>query len=149
MSRFTNRFIVKAPIEKVWNFYTDIKHLEIITPEKLYLKVMHTTNDKISTGQECIISAKILTRKRWRSKVVACTPYEYTDEMLEGPFKKWKHVHKFNEISRNETEIIDEIDFELYYGIINRLANFYIIHVLEKIFQNRREATKIHLEKKY
>ncbi|HEU5171902.1 MAG TPA: hypothetical protein VFT83_00090, partial [Nitrososphaeraceae archaeon] len=59
------------------------------------------------------------------------------------------HVHKFNEISRNETEIIDEIDFELSYGIISRLANFYIIHVLEKIFQKRREATKIHLEKKY
>jgi len=149
LSRFINRFIVSAPIEKVWNLYTDIKHLEIITPQKLNLKVIDTTNDKISTGQECTISAKILTRKRWRSKIVACSPYEYTDEMLEGPFKKWKHVHKFNEISRNETEIIDEIDFELSYGIIGRLANFYIIHVLEKIFQNRREATKIHLEKKY
>lgn len=148
MSRFTNRFIVSAPIEKVWNFYTDIKHLEIITPQKLNLKVIDTTNDKISTEQECTISAKILTRKRWRSKIVACSPYEYTDEMLEGPFKKWKHVHKFNEISRNETEIIDEIDFELSYGIIGRLANFYIIQVLEKIFENRRVATKIHLDKK-
>ena len=149
MSRFTNRFIVSAPIEKVWIFYTDIKHLEIITPQKLNLKVIDTTNDKISTGQECTISAKMLTRKRWRSKIVACSPYEYTDEMLEGPFKKWKHVHKFNEISRNETEIIDEIDFELSYGIIGRLANSYIIHVLEKIFENRRVATKIHLDKKY
>lgn len=148
MSRFTNRFIVSAPIEKVWNFYTDIKHLEIITPQKLNLKVIDTTNGKISTGQECTISAKILTRKRWRSKIVACSPYEYTDEMLEGPFKKWKHVHKFNEISSNETEIIDEIDFELSYGIIGRLANFYIIQVLEKIFENRRVATKIHLDKK-
>jgi ligand-binding SRPBCC domain-containing protein len=149
LSRFSNRFIVRAPIEKVWNFYTDIKHLEIITPQKLDLKVMHTTNDKISTGQECTISAKMLTRKRWRSKIVACTTYEYTDEMLEGPFKKWKHVHKFNEIGRNETEIIDEIDFELSYGIIGRLVNFYIIHVLEKIFENRRIATKIHLDKIY
>ena len=140
---------MRAPIEKVWNFYTDINHLEIITPPKLKLKVIDTTKDKISIGQECTISAKMLTRKRWRSKIVACTTYEYTDEMLEGPFKKWKHVHKFNEIGRDETEIIDEIDFELPYGIIGRLANFYIIHFLEKIFENRRVATKNHLDKKY
>lgn len=149
MTRFRNRFIVDAPIEKVWNFYTDIKHLEIITPQNLKLKVIDTTNNKISTGQECTISAKILRPKMWRSKIIACTPYQYIDEMLDGPFKKWTHIHRFNEISKNETEIIDEIYFELSYGIFGKLANFYIIHILKKIFENRRTVTNIHLDKKY
>jgi ligand-binding SRPBCC domain-containing protein len=38
MRTFRHSFIVKSPIERVWHFYTDIKHLEIITPKEIELK---------------------------------------------------------------------------------------------------------------
>ena len=39
-------FIVNNNIDRVWEFYTDIKHLEIITPKEMNLKVINAT-----TGQ--------------------------------------------------------------------------------------------------
>lgn len=39
--------------------------------------------------------------------------------MLEGPFKKWRHVHKFhNIIDGKQTEIIDKC--ELSYDTLER-----------------------------
>jgi ligand-binding SRPBCC domain-containing protein len=41
----------------------------------------------------------------WHSKVTFLKAYEYVDEMLEGQFKKWKHIHKFRNIDGKQTEI--------------------------------------------
>ncbi|MGZ5491157.1 MAG: hypothetical protein ACXW2E_12565, partial [Nitrososphaeraceae archaeon] len=65
-----NKFIINEDIEKVWDFYTDIRHLEIITPKKLNLKIINTSNQKIILGQETILSAKIIIILRtWHSKI--------------------------------------------------------------------------------
>ena len=64
MIKFINKFIINKDIEKVWDFYTDIRHLEIITPKKLNLKIINTSNQKIILGQETIISAKIIIIRR-------------------------------------------------------------------------------------
>ena len=85
MIKFINKFIINEDIEKVWEFYTDIRHLEIITPKKLNLKIINTTNQKIILGQETVISAKIMAIPRtWRSKITFFQQYEYIDEMLES-----------------------------------------------------------------
>ncbi|MGI0051084.1 MAG: hypothetical protein ACRD8K_05030, partial [Nitrososphaeraceae archaeon] len=82
MVKFINKFIINEDIEKVWKFYTDIGYLEIITPKKLNLKIINTTNQKIILGQETIISAKIIGIQRtWRSKITFFQQYEYVDEM--------------------------------------------------------------------
>ncbi len=86
------------------------------------LKIINTTSQNIIQGQEIWVGSKIFeTIKRtmtWHSKITFPQEYEYVDEMLEGPFKKWRHMHKFhNIIDRKQTKIIDEIEFELPYGI--------------------------------
>jgi ligand-binding SRPBCC domain-containing protein len=53
--------------------------------------------------------------------------YEYVDEMLVGQFKKWRHLHKFRNIDGKQTEIIDEIEFELPYGILGKLFEGYAL----------------------
>ena len=37
---FKHSFVVNSPIDRVWEFYTDIKHLEIITPKQMKLKII-------------------------------------------------------------------------------------------------------------
>ena len=76
MIKFIHKFIINEDIEKVWEFYTDIRHLEIITPKKLNLKIITTTNQKIILGQETILSAKIIIIKRtWHSKITFFQQY--------------------------------------------------------------------------
>jgi ligand-binding SRPBCC domain-containing protein len=140
--KFINKFIINEDIEKVWEFYTDIRHLEIITPKKLNLKIIKTTNQKIILGQETIISAKIIIiQSTWHSKITLFQQYEYIDEMLEGPLKKWKHTHKFKRINENKTEIIDKVEFSLPYGILGNIVSIFFIKILRQLFEHRKDET--------
>ena len=143
MRTFSHSFIVKSNIERVWDFYTNVKHLEIITPKEIDLKIIDTTSQNIVQGQEIWSSGKIITKRRivWRSKITFFKLYEYADEMLDGPFKKWRHLHKFHNVDGKQTKIIDEIEFELPYGILGKLFEGYACKQLLKTFQYRKVAT--------
>jgi ligand-binding SRPBCC domain-containing protein len=145
MAAFVHTFLIQTNIDKVWNFYTDIKHLEKITPKEIELKIINTTSQNIVQGHEIRLSGKIFTkiRKRisWRSKITFLKQYEYVDEMLDGPFKRWKHLHRFQDVDGKQTEIIDEIEFELPYGIIGKLFEGYAYKQLQKTFEYRKRST--------
>lgn len=142
MIKFIHKFIINEDIEKVWEFYTDIRHLEIITPKKLNLKIINTTNQKIILGQETIISAKIIIIERiWHSKITFFQQYEYIDEMVEGPFIKWKHTHKFQRINKNNTEIYDKVEFTLPYGIFGKIGSIFFTKLLRQLFEHRKNET--------
>jgi ligand-binding SRPBCC domain-containing protein len=136
-------------INKVWDFFTDIKHLEIITPKEINLQVINTTDDKFIQGTEIWIEGKILISKRktWHSVITFLKPYEYVDEMLSGPLKKWIHLHKFHDLDHGQkTEVVDQIHFELPYGILGKLFEGYAYNQLRKIFDYRKKATIKNLE---
>ena len=69
-------------INKVWEFYTDIKHLKIITPKEINLQVINTTDQRFSQGTEIWIEGKILISKRktWHSVITFLKPYEYVEK---------------------------------------------------------------------
>ena len=77
----------------------------------------------------------------WHSEITFLKKYEYIDEMLSGPFKKWRHLHKFHNIDGKQTEIIDEIHFELPCGILGKLFEGYAYKQLQNIFEYRKIAT--------
>jgi ligand-binding SRPBCC domain-containing protein len=146
---FRQSFIVKSPIEKVWHFYTDVKHLEIITPKEIELKIITTTNQNIVQGQETWVSGKIfekIRKMKWHSKITFLRAHEYIDEMLSGPFKKWRHLHRFRNIDGKQTEIIDEAESELPYSILGKLFERYAYKQLQNIFEYRKSATVKTLE---
>ena len=86
---------------------------------------------------------KIIAKKRitWHSKILFLKPHEYVDEMLDGPFKKWRHVHKFRKVDEKQTQVIDEIEFELPYGILGKLFEGYAYKQLQQTFEHRKVAT--------
>jgi len=69
-------------------------------------------------------------------------PYQYLDEMVKGPFKRWTHLHIFHTINdQKQTEVIDEINFEIPYGRVGKLFEGYVYTQLQKLFDHRRTAT--------
>jgi ligand-binding SRPBCC domain-containing protein len=132
---------VKADISKVWEFYIDIGHLQVISPPHLQLRLVKSSHQKLVQGSEVWLTGILLTRSNWHSKITALAPYEYVDEMLTGRFRVWKHVHGFRKIDDNTTEVIDEIDFGLHYGLLGRMFEGYVHSQLEKIFVHRKQAT--------
>ena len=141
MKHFKHVFIVNSNVEKVWKFYTNINHLKIITPKKMKIEILKTHSEIIEEGAEAWLQAKLILDSKWHSKITHLKPYEYVDEMINGRFKTWKHLHKFNKINDTSTEIIDQIDFQLHYGLIGNLFEGYVMRCLVEIFEYRKQAT--------
>lgn len=142
---------MNCPIDRVWEFYTDIKHLEIITPTEIELKITSATSQKLTQGSEFWLEGKLMiSKRRWHSVIKSIEPYKYLDEMLTGPLKEWRHLHKFNDIDINnnqkQTEVIDEVDFELPYNPVGKLFEGYVSRRLVKFFDYRKAATIKSLE---
>lgn len=141
MKHFKHAFIVNSSIEKVWKFYTNINHLKIITPKKMKIEILKTHGEILEEGAEAWLQAKLITNSKWHSKITHLKPYEYVDEMISGRFKIWKHLHKFNKINDTNTEILDQIDFQLHYGFAGKLFEGYVMQHLVEIFEYRKQAT--------
>ena len=138
---FHHSFVVDVPIDNVWNFYTDLHHLEVITPKRLDLKIIESSSNKVTEGQTAYFSSKLLTRITWKTKITVCKPYTYVDEMSNSIFKLWKHTHVFDKIDENQTKITDKIEFELQYGVFGKMFEWYALDKLKKIFEHRQQAT--------
>ena len=139
--RFYHAFVVQADIDKVWEFYTGIDHLRVITPPQIKLQVeKSTTGSRLEEGTDVWLSGHYITTIRWHSRITRMEPFIYVDEMLQGPFKTWIHTHSFRATSGG-TEVIDEIDFELPYGAVGRVFEGYVACQLARIFAYRKEAT--------
>ena len=141
MRTFNHSFVVDAPIGKVWDFYTDLHHLQVITPKRLDFKIVESSSNKITLGQTAYFSSKLLTRMTWKTKITACKPYTYVDEMSNALFKRWRHTHVFHKINENQTRVTDEIQFELQYGFIGKMFEWYPMSKLNQIFAYRKHAT--------
>jgi ligand-binding SRPBCC domain-containing protein len=130
-------------VDKVWEFYTHIEHLKMITPREAKLKVIEFTGKRFIQGTQFWIRGRFLLFPiEWHSVIKSITPYEYTDEMLSGPFKRWVHVHKFHyNVELNQTDVVDEVGFELPYGIIGKLLDGFAIYELKKVFEFRKKTT--------
>lgn len=141
LRRFSHSFTVPADIDRVWDFYTDIGHLAVITPPNMNIKVVRcTSGNKLQEGAEVWLQGTLVIKSKWHSKITQLRPYTYVDEMLEGRFRVWKHTHGF-EKTEGGTKVIDEIDFELRYGLVGRMLEGYAHSQLEKIFAHRKQAT--------
>jgi ligand-binding SRPBCC domain-containing protein len=151
LKSFEQSFLVNYSVDEVWNFYTDINHLEIVTPPNLKLKIIETSDRQIVEGLRITVSGRLaLYNSKWYSKIslVDKSKYTYIDEMVKGPFKKWKHVHLFSEIGKNQTVVTDKIEFELPFFFLGKLMEGYVENSLRKIFEYRKIQTMKNLSNK-
>ena len=74
------------------------------------------------------------------------SPVSFTDEMITGDFKSFKHQHYFKQIE-NGTIMIDIIDFESPYGALGKWFNaVYLKKYLEKLILLRNDIVKEYAE---
>jgi ligand-binding SRPBCC domain-containing protein len=151
MKNFQNEFEVNSNIDRVWEFYTDIKHLEIVSPRDIELKLIKCTDRILKNGTVACFNGRIIIGAQWCSKITFLEKYEYVDEMIQNgninpPFRVWSHKHKFELIDNNKTRVIDKIRFELPFGFAGKLLEFYFNTKLQKIFEHRVYTTKKFLE---
>ena len=120
---FTAGLTLPLPIERVFEFFADAQNLERLTPPFLKFHIVSPVPIQMRRG------ARIRYRLRlhgipigWESEITAWEPpHRFVDQQLRGPYRFWRHEHRFTETA-NGTEISDRVDYAVLGGsIINSL----------------------------
>lgn len=126
--------------EQLFPFFQDAHNLEAITPPFLNFRIM--TPSPIDMKAGALIDYKLrlfLVPIRWRTIIERFEPpYLFVDRQLWGPFKLWRHLHKFYEVEGG-TLMIDRVDYQIPLGPIGRVAqNLFTRRTLDTIFDDRK-----------
>ncbi|WP_271765377.1 SRPBCC family protein [Aquimarina algiphila] len=141
---------INAPIEKVFDLARSID---------FHVESASKTKEKAISGR---ISGLIELNETvtWKGKHFGfylkhqslITAYNYpnhfTDQMVNGHFKSFRHQHIFNPTSSG-TEMIDIIEYKVPLGFLGRILNSIAIkNHLTKFLLSRNRSIKLHLERK-
>ncbi len=140
--------LIHAPVERVFDLSRSIsmhKISVINTNEKAVAGVM---SGLISENETVTWEARHLFKTRqFTSRITAMSkPDHFTDEMIKGDFKSFRHEHHFKSAD-NGTIMIDMIRFESPYGFIGRAFNtFYLKNYIERFLLTRNAVIKEYAE---
>lgn len=135
--------VVQRPIEEVFAFFADAKNLQKITPDWLHFHIVDVSPTPIQQG------TLIRYTLRWRIVPIHWTteitewepPHRFADVQLKGPYRRWHHEHRFF-AEGDATRITDEVQYELPFGMLGRMAHFKVKRDVESIFAYRRATVE-------
>lgn len=133
---------IPAPIDEVWNFFSDAKNLKTLTPEEMKMKVIsELPNTKLFEGMRIAYYVSPLFKIPifWETEIIKVNNQkQFIDIQLKGPFKSWKHTHTFIAV-KDGVQMIDEIEYELPLGSFGNLFHRpFVLKNLNNLFEYRK-----------
>lgn len=140
--RFHRSLFLPKKIEDVFGFFANPFNLQKITPDWLHFKIF-TQPEAIKMEKGFLIEYQIKVHGipiKWQSEITVWDPpHSFVDEQTKGPYRYWRHNHRF-EPKAGGTEIIDEVCYAPLGGwLANRL---FVASDLKKIFDYRHKKLK-------
>lgn len=136
--------IIKSDIHKVFDLSRDIDLHQKSTSKTNEKAIEGRTSGMIELNETVTWKAKHLGfYQTHTSKIVEMKkPYQFTDVMLKGRFKSFKHQHIFRDDGKN-TIMTDILEFESPFGIIGKLFNYFFLkNYMKKFLLKRNEMIK-------
>lgn len=133
--------VIKAPIEKVFDFFSKAENLNIITPPQLKFDII--TPMPITIKEGTIIDYKIKISGlsfKWRTKITDWEPpNRFIDIQTKGPYKMWVHEHTFT-ADGNNTVMKDKVNYISKGWFLEPLIQrFFVRKRVEDIFDYRQK----------
>ena len=131
----------KKSVEEIFDFFSSINNLDLITPPFLKFRILSNKNVRIQNGtifkyRLSLHGVPII----WKSRINNWDPpYKFVDEQIMGPFLSWSHLHKFSK--ENEFTFIEDIvDYKVLGGFL--IHELFVKKDLINIFSFRKEKLK-------
>lgn len=133
---------VPRPIEEVFEFFSDARNLERITPEFLRFRVLDV--DPPAMGRGTRIRYRLSLHgvpMWWRTLIEEWEPgRRFVDVQESGPYALWHHTHEF-EPRAGGTLVRDRVRYVLPAGGVGELvAGSFVARDVERIFDHRHRA---------
>lgn len=127
---------------EVFSFFSDASNLMRLTPPSLGFKIL--TPLPITMQEGALIDYKIFLRglpMRWQTRICRWNPpFEFIDEQLRGPYRKWVHHHTFQEADSGGTLMRDRVRYALPFPPFGEIVLPIVRAELRGIFEFRRKA---------
>ena len=132
--------LLHAPLEKVYDFFSNAENLNLITPPWLHFQMI--TPPPISMAEGTFIDYRIKLHSiplRWRSRITEWNPpRSFIDEQVKGPYMVWKHHHSFYKTEEG-TEVKDHVRYAVPGFVFEPVIHWiFVKNHLNKIFSYRR-----------
>lgn len=141
--QLTSETILHAPIDRVFEFFSEAANLQKLTPPWIGFNILTALPIEMKQGSliEYRISLHGLPIK-WRTKIAEWSPpNRFVDVQLSGPYRLWHHTHSF-EACPEGTKMADEV---LYWPLGGALANSLLVERdVRRIFQFREDEIVKH-----
>ena len=136
--KLDNEVWLPRPIDEVFEFFSDARNLETLTPPMLRFEVLTPPPIRMAVGT--VIDYKLRLRGvpiKWQSEITAWEPpYRFVDEQRRGPYSMWVHEHTFVE-KDGGTLAVDKVKYAVPGGaLVNKL---FVARDVRRIFEYRTE----------
>jgi ligand-binding SRPBCC domain-containing protein len=72
----------------------------------------------------------------------ACEPGQsFVDRMVRGPFHRWVHEHRFERMSDTASWLVDDLEYELPFGLLGLAVAPMVERRVERMFAWRHDVT--------
>ncbi|MDX6532892.1 MAG: hypothetical protein QOF68_636 [Gaiellales bacterium] len=109
-------FEVARPIGEVFAWHRDTRNAALISPPSIRVASVQG-RFPLEKGDEVrlVVSPRGLpVRQRWLIHIEELVePERIVDRMLEGPFRSWRHEHRFEDLGGERTRVTDDVEYRL------------------------------------
>ena len=128
-----------GPQREVFEFFSDPRNLEKITPPWLRFEILSPSSLVVDRGTRIDYRLRIRgLPMRWQSEITVWEPpIRFVDQQTRGPYRIWVHEHTFSG-HEGGTAIGDSVIYAAFGGTL--IQKWLIEPDLQRIFQYRHEV---------
>lgn len=133
--------LLPISVHEAWDFFSTPRNLARITPKEMGLVIREPFNDEPAhAGQRITYTVRpvlgvALTWETLIERVEA--PFLFVDTQLKGPFRLWRHQHRFAE-EAGGTRMHDRLEYEMPLGPLGEFAHAtFVRRRINAIFDHR------------
>ncbi len=149
MPIFQAETILRTRCEVVFDFLARPANLPDLSQPEVHLTIEEAP-DIIELGSRIRFAISVMgaTVRSVHEIVSFESPERFTEEQVEGPFRKWRHEHVFHSLGEQEVAMRDLIEYEPPAGMLGLILNESRIRSqLEDGFAYRQDELRFLLEK--
>jgi ligand-binding SRPBCC domain-containing protein len=136
---FESQVRLPLPRSEVFPFFADPRNLEALTPKWLRFEIL--TPGELRSEAGALIDYRLRLHGipfRWRTLIsVWEPPFRFIDEQVKGPFRLWRHEHRFME-EDGVTCCLDRVEYAALGGPL--VEKLFVERDVRRIFAHRAMA---------